>query len=189
MSTNSRIMISTPTAIYTVEKKVRENSRDGPAVCLYASRRELLNGVCMCEYYYAVIVTDFLMRAKKKEKKILKLLFFIRRTARSPYVSMCVIGYEYASVSRVKMNNYWQERKNIYNTAQESTEEAKKLSKNVLSFSFCLCAWLNILRCSEPSTHRNRLRDVSDFEQKEDSIMIWVCASISLALWRDSKWR
>ena len=52
MSTNSRIMISTPTAIYTVGKKYSERgkaSRDGPAVHTHiVCRRELFLCVCVC---------------------------------------------------------------------------------------------------------------------------------------------
>lgn len=85
MSTNSRIMISTPTAIYTRRQKVVRERKQPASAHTCKCRRELFSDqecVVVCGYYYAVIVTDFLMRAKKE--KILKFTFY----PRSPCVNM-----------------------------------------------------------------------------------------------------
>lgn len=122
MSTNSRIMISTPTAIYSrrkkkKEKSERETAETGPHTYIHY-RRELLASVYVCEYYYAVIVTDFLMRAKKEENIKITSFFFHKphraltvceyvskkkkKKKNETDVNVCVRG----SRVKMKMNNY-----------------------------------------------------------------------------------
>lgn len=110
----------------------RQKSKREPAVHTYIqSRRELFLSVCgyLCKYYFAVIVTDFLMRAKK----ILKFTFLsaasrANRMRVFVYLPVCAcVGWKWTTITV---------KKYIYNTAQES----RKLSKYFLSFTFaCRC--------------------------------------------------
>lgn len=124
MSTNSRIMISTPTAIYTVgEKTVREEKLQRRARRAHTYAAANYSCVNVCAYYYAVIVTDFLMR-----EKILKLLFFIRRLAH----------WSYDSVSYLRLCACVGWKWTI--TVKRKNQPRRKLSI-FLSFTFCLCCF------------------------------------------------
>lgn len=71
MSTNSRIMISTPTAIYTRRQKSSEREKQPASAHTCKCRRELFSDqecVVVCGYYYAVIVTDFFNESEKRKK-------------------------------------------------------------------------------------------------------------------------